>query len=338
LRIGITDFSPPPFELERQVLGAEAELVFFGTRNEHEFPQEVLPELDALLVWRASVGPETTRQLKRCRIVVRYGVGYDALDWKALAEAGIPACNTPDYGTEEVADTAVAMILAQQRRVVRYDQECRTYSSGWQEHTRFTRRSSETSIGVVGVGRIGTAVVNRLKPFGFRLLGYDPQQPSGHEKAVGYERVRKLEELLEQADVLTFHCPLTPETHGMINRELLSRCRPGVMLVNTARGAVLESLEVLEEALRSGRVESAALDVLPQEPPNTHPLITAWQGQDDWIRGRLLINPHSAFYSETAWQEMRLKAAETVRLYLMEGELRNQVPEQFALLPAERMR
>ena len=130
--VGITDFAPPPFDLEREILGQEAEFVFFDTRDERAFPTEQLARLDALLVWRASVGSATIEQLDRCRIVVRYGVGYDSLDWQHLAVSGIPACNTPDYGTEEVADTALAMILAQQRRLMRYDSECRNFSDGWQ--------------------------------------------------------------------------------------------------------------------------------------------------------------------------------------------------------------
>ena len=155
-------------------------------------------------------------------------------------------------------------------------------------------------------------MVNRLKPFGFQILGYDPYQPSGHEKGVGYGRVDRLEDLLSTSDILTFHCPLTPETRGMIDRQLLDRCRPGVMLINTARGQLLDHLDTLEAALRSGTVSSAALDVLPDEPPANHSLIDDWRKQAPWLEGRLTINPHTAFYSETAWREMRLKAAETV--------------------------
>ena len=111
IRIGITDHSPPPFEVEREALGAEAEMVFLDSRQEQDYDPEILKSLDALLVWRAKITSKTVDQLERCRIVVRYGVGYDAVDLTSLKNNGIPFCNVPDYGTEEVADTALALIL-----------------------------------------------------------------------------------------------------------------------------------------------------------------------------------------------------------------------------------
>lgn len=330
LRIGITDYVAPPFDLEaeacRDVLGADVTLVALDT-PEHAAPEPAkLADLDALLVWHATIDAATAKALDRCKIVVRYGVGFDAIDIPALAAKGIPFSNTPDYGTEEVADTACAMTLALQRKIRAYDLACRTYPSGWQEHVQPPlTRTNTCTLGVVGVGRIGTAVINRLRPFGYRIVGYDPHQPSGHEKAVGYHRAKSLEELLGDADMVTLHCPLGENTRGMVNSTFLDAMKPGASLVNTARGGLIDGLDGLEAALRSGKLASAALDVLPEEPPGDHPLIQAWREDAPWLSGRLLINPHSAYYSESAWREMRYKAAETAALALRDGTLRNRI-------------
>ena len=323
--VGITDHVVPPADIEREAF-PEAEFRFLSDWRAAEENQEAWRQVDAILVWHWPVDRATLDLLERCKIIVRYGVGFDLVDVEAVAEHEIPFANTPDYGTEEVADTACSMILALQRKLVAYDRDCRRYTTGWQKHLLHpTWRTSERTLGLIGVGRIGTAVVNRMKPFGYRILGYDPYQPAGHEKAVGYHRVDSQTDLLKQADVVSVHCPLTEETRGMMDEAFFRQMKPGSLLINTARGGILADLDCLEEALRSGHLEAAALDVLPDEPPKDHPLIRAWRQDDDWIRGRLVITPHSAYYSERGSYEMRYKAAETARLYLVHGRLRNQI-------------
>ncbi|WP_247894894.1 C-terminal binding protein [Azospirillum argentinense] len=324
--VGITDHMIPPPDLEAAVLDGCAEVDFLDTRREEDLDPERLARLDALLVWSTRIGPATVAKLPRCRIVVRFGVGYDKVDVAALEAAGIPFCNNPDYGTEEVADHAVSLLLSLQRRLWEHDARARGYSTTWQANTLTPlRRSSAATVGVVGVGRIGTAVVNRLKPFGYRILGYDPQQPAGHEKAVGYRRVRRLDDLLAESDIVTFHCPLTPETRGLIDADFLAKLKPGALLVNTARGEMFAGLDPLEAALRSGQIAAVGTDVLPTEPPAPHPLLDAWRRREPWLEGRLVVTPHNAFHSDEAAIEMRRNAAETARLFLEDGVLRNRI-------------
>ncbi len=330
LIVGITDYINPPADIESRAF-PETRFEFLPDWRKGHRQSERWRQVDALLTWHFAINADTIKLLDNCRIVVRYGVGYDTVDVGALAQRGIPLCNTPDYGTEEVADAACAMILGIGRKVFLYDRYCRHYRRGtWQENLlKPHQRTSEQTLGVIGVGRIGTAVVNRMKPFGFRILGYDPYQPSGHEKAVGYERVDSQRELLQQSDIVTLHCPLTDETRGMADAGFFRRMKKGASLVNTARGGILAGLDCLEDALRSGRLACAAMDVLPSEPPKEHHLLTAWRKDEPWIRGRLIINPHAAYYSEQGWFEMRYKAAETARLYLLRGKLRNLIsPEK----------
>ncbi len=327
--VGITDHMIGAPDLEAEVLGADVEIDFFATTDEAKFDPARLASLDALMVWGARLGAQSIKHLTRCKGVVRYGVGYEKIDLAALLSAGIPFANNPDYGTEEVADHAVAMILSLHRRLWEHDARARGYSSGWQVHSlKPLSRSNRATVGVVGVGRIGTAVVNRLKPFGFRILGYDPGQPPGHEKAIGYERTETLDELFDQSDILTLHCPANAQTRGLLDADGLACLKPGVMIVNTARGELLDDLDALEAALKSGHVAAAAIDTLVQEPPLEHPLLSAWRERADWLAGRLVITPHNAFYSDHAAIEMRRNAAKTVRLLLDEGKLRNQITEQ----------
>ena len=320
-RVGITDYVRSS-EIEA-VAFPEAEFVVMDATD----VQRHVSDLDALLVWHARVTPEVVDRLDRCRVVVRYGVGFDMIDLDSLERRGIPFCNTPDYGTEEVADTACSMMLSLQRKLTEYDRAARGFVKGWQENTRSPlRRLSSQAVGVVGVGRIGTAVMIRMRSFGVRLIGFDPFQPSGHEKAVGYYRVRNLEELLETSDLVSIHCPLTSQTKGMLDSAAIARMRRGSVLVNTARGEIIRDLDCIHSALETDHLSAVGLDVLPDEPPDFgHPLICAWRADEPWIRGRLIINPHSAYFSDDAWYEMRFKAAETVRMALVEGVVRNQI-------------
>ena len=323
--VGITDYITAPADIE-QAAFPEAGFCFLKDWQESEENHQQWRDVEAILVWHLPLNGPAIDQLTNCKIVVRYGVGYDLIDAAALKAKGLVLCNTPDYGTEEVADTACAMILSIQRKVISYHHACRHYTIGWQEHIlKPQQRTSEQALGLIGVGRIGTAVINRMKPFGYQILGYDPYQPSGHEKAVGYRRVHSLGELLSQSDIVTVHCPLTEETRHMINSDSLQMMKPGASLVNTARGQIIDDLDCIENALKSGRLGQVGLDCLPDEPPRPHPLLTAWRNDEVWLAGRLFINPHAAYYSESAWYEMRYKAAETARMYLIENRLRNAV-------------
>lgn len=321
----VTDFITMP-DIEQAELHDLAEVTVVQEEDDRRFPPALL-DADALLVWHARVTVRTIEQLRRCRAIVRYGVGFDNVDIAAAARRGIPVCNNPDYGTEEVADTTVALLLTLARGIQHYNAEIRDGPRGWNwSAPRPLFRLRGRTLGIIGLGRIGTAVALRAKPFGMRIMFYDPYKPDGYDKALGITRAETLEELLTAADIVTLHVPLTPETRGMVNAGFLAHLRPGALLINTARGPVLESLECLADALRQGHLRAAGLDVLPQEPPDKdETLIRPWKAQEEWIRHRLVLTPHAAFYSEEAFLEMRRKAAAQVRAALTGDPLRNVV-------------
>jgi D-3-phosphoglycerate dehydrogenase/C-terminal binding protein len=155
------------------------------------------------------------------------------------------------------------------------------------------------------------------------VLFYDPYVPDGQELALGFERTRRLDDLLERADVVSLHTPLTDETRRMINATTLGRMRKNAILINTARGGIID-IDALYDALKRGQIAGAGLDVLPQEPPDpAHPLMRAYGGNEPWLAGRFLLSPHAAFYSAAGMTDLRRKPLQTVVAYLTEGKLRN---------------
>lgn len=288
----------------------------------------------------ALVGPSPpvgcVAKLERCRIYVKPAVGYDDVDLALYARMGIPVCNTPDYGTREVADHAIALMLTLTKGIAFHDESLRADPKGaWRPRLNpFGRRMSACTFGVVGLGRIGTATALRAKAFEMDVVFHDPYLPSGWELALGLRRAESLAELMGQCDVVSVHTPLNDETRRLIGREALAAARPGLILVNTARGPLVD-LDALHDAMKAGTVRAAGLDVLPDEPANlAAPLIAAWQRNEDWIRHRLLVTPHTAFYTPESLRDIRAFSARTAARYLSGGRLQNCVNE--ALLVSRR--
>lgn len=284
-----------------------------------------------MILWHdVAIDRAVLDKLDRCRIIVRCGAGYDNVDVAAAGERGIPVSNVPDYGTNDVADHTLALLLSLWRGLPRVTETARADTAGWAwVAANELRRLAGATLGIIGMGRIGTAVALRAQAFQMRVICYDPYLADGYDKALGVDRRRSLNSLLADADAITFHAPLTDETRGMAGLEFFARARAGVVVVNTARGGIIQ-LGALADALRSGQVGAAGLDVLESEPPDEdHPLIDAWRRNEPWVAGRLLVTPHVAFMCAEAYEEMRRKAAQTVRDYLSEGTLRNAVNTQW---------
>lgn len=295
-KVFITDYIDVP-DIESDVLGENL------ASSLHE-------DIQVVLVWHEKIDKAFLDKLPNLRGVVRYGVGFDNIDLSETRKRGIWACNTPDYGTDEVSDTAMAMILNIVRGVSRYDYQCRSYRDSWQENTISTlRRTNEIKLGIIGAGRIGGSVAIKSRAFQFNCRIYDPYKPRGHEKMLQTGRADSLEELLSWADIVTFHAPLSERTKGIVDENFIACMKQGASFVNTARGGVISDVDIFYEPLKSGYIDSVALDVLPDEPPGNSPLLNAWREREQWLDGRLIINPHSAYYSSRAYFEMRHKAA-----------------------------
>jgi lactate dehydrogenase-like 2-hydroxyacid dehydrogenase len=271
------------------------------------------------------VPAEFRSKLERCRILVTPKVGFDNIDLAAWSELGIPVCNVPDYGTQEVADHAMALLLSLMKGITFHTRELKQDPRGlWRPALNpYGKRLSACVFGVVGLGRIGTAAALRAKAFGMDVVVYDPYISNGRELAVGVRRVHSLIELFYQCDNVSLHAPLSAETEKLINAEVLAASKPGLVLINTARGPIID-LDALYDALRADQIQAVGLDVLPVEPADPdHPLIKAWAAGEDWIDHRLLLTPHSAFFTPESVYDMRYKGGEVALTYLHEGRLQN---------------
>jgi len=322
----VTDFVGEPLDIERAVLGSEAEVVAAGALTEGDLAGKV-EEAEALLVYHfISVTDATLARLKQCKLIVRCGAGTDNVDGKAAAKRGIPLANVPDYGTEDVADTAIGLMLSLTRGTHRLNMQGRPLDSQWHYKTAAPlRRLRGRVFGVVGLGRIGTAAALRAKAFGMDVVFYDPYVRDGFDKALGLRRAWSLEELLKQSHVVSLHCPLTDETRRIVRAETLAMMPKDSYLVNTARGDVVDT-KALADALNDGRLAGAGIDVLPQEPPSPDDaLVKAWRDPNHPAHERLILTPHAAFYTEEGLDDMRRKGCENVLRVLRGDAPRNVV-------------
>lgn len=328
-RVLIPDRLEPPADIEQAIFGNDADIILPMASHEDEVPDEAWRKADAILLWHdVKLDSGVIAKLDRCRVIVRFGVGFDNVDLAAAGARGIYVCNVPDYGTNDVADHAIALLAALYRGLFGYDAAARRGVWSWQS-VKDLHRLTGATLGLIGLGRIGTATARRAQALGMRVVFYDPYKEDGYDKALGVERTYQFSALLQQADAVSLHVPLTDETKGMVSEEFFQLLKPGAILINTSRGLTMD-LDAVERALRSGRLQGAGLDVLPQEPPNPrHPLIKAWRDQEPWLVGRLIITPHAAFYNSESYTEMRAKAAQEASRVLNGERPRNCVNEQF---------
>lgn len=295
-------FTDREASVERPFLADVADLRTVWLDFNAAVPDEVL-EAHALILWHGPrVDAALIARMKHCRAIIRNGVGFDTVDIAAAARAGIPVCNVPDYGTEEVADHALALTLALYRQLFPLDAEAKQL--GWKISVAPKMRRLRTqTFGIIGLGRIGTATALRAKAFGFRVVFHDPCVPMGTHKAIGIERVATLDELLALADTVSIHCPLTPETRGLIEATRIAAMKPGSFLVNTARGDIVEKAPLFA-ALRQGHLAGAGLDVVEAEPLRT---------PEEAATPNLIVTCHAAFCSPEGMVEMRSTSARIAR-------------------------
>ncbi len=325
-QVVITDFIHDDLTIERAALGGVAEVTALGAHGERELVGRVEAARAIIIYHEVCLSQETIERLGDCKLIVRGGVGVDNVDLAAARARGIDVANVPDYGSEEVADTAIAMTLALTRGVHVLNSRLRAGDPDWTHRPAAPlERLRGRAFGVVGLGRIGTAAALRAKALGMQVVFYDPYKPDGYDKALGVRRVESLDELMTESLVVSLHCPLTDETRHMIDAAAIERMAPRSYLVNTARGGVVDTGAVAP-AIASGRLAGAGLDVLPNEPPaENDPLIAAWRDPGHPAHHRLIVNSHAAFYSEEGFADLRRKAAEACRRAIEGKPLRNVV-------------
>ncbi|MCQ6560700.1 C-terminal binding protein [Paenibacillus mendelii] len=303
MRIVITDSNFVSDEPERAVLSAAGLTVErFNCRTEEEMI-EAGKGADAVLVQFAPVTRRVIEAWTSCRLIVRYGIGYDNVYIPAADGAGIAVCNVPSYCLDEVADHTCALLLSGLRKVVAFDRSVRSGEWNVEKVAKPMPRFADSVVGLIGFGRIGARVAERIRPFGFQILIYDPYMSADKAEQLGVHKAATLEELLSKADAISLHSPLTEDTKHLINATTLSQMKSGALLVNTSRGGLIDT-EALATALNEGTIGGAAIDVFEQEPlQNDHPLRSC---------DNLILTPHAAYYSDSALITLQTQAAEEV--------------------------
>lgn len=301
----VTDYTWPSTEPEAKVLAeVGAKLLIARTGQEDEFLR-LVHDADAILTCFARVTPAVVRAGTKLQVIGRYGIGVDNI---AVAEAtalGIPVTNVPAYCLDEVAEHALALMLACARQIVRYHVDVR--AGNWDLKVGMPMfRIRGRTLGIVGFGKIGQTLAERARGIGLNILASSPHMSDEAIRARGAEPA-SLDDLLAQSDFVSIHAPLTAETRGLLNADRLRKMKPTAFLINTARGAIVD-LDALYVALRDGWIAGAALDVfVPERMPADHPLLAL---------PNLIATPHVAFYSEESVADLEIKAAQNVAAIL----------------------
>jgi D-3-phosphoglycerate dehydrogenase len=303
-KVVLTDYVWESLDVEKKTLGELATLVALKTKTPAEFIEQAA-DCDALLnTYAGPITADVMAKMPRCKIIARYGIGVDTIDLEAATAAGIIVTNNPTYCIEEVAEHTMALMLALARKVPFYDRMVR--DGRWDVPAgKPIRRLAGSTLGLVGFGNIARQVGIRAAALGMRVIYADPFVQQGQFQVPG-QKV-DLKDLLREADYVSLHPPLTPETRKMINDDTLSRMKPGAYLINCARGPVVDT-DALVRALDAKKIAGCALDTVDPEPlPNPHPL----RGRDN-----VILLPHAAWYSEQALVGLQAGAPSEVRRVL----------------------
>ena len=303
-------------DIEMRVFGETVRMITPAVSRTDEVSVEKWRSADAVMGWHTlNYDQALIEQLENCKLIIRVGVGFENVDLKSAGERGIVVSNVPDYGTTDVADHAIALMLGFTRGIFAYSASVMDNQWTW-EHISTLKRLAGSTMGIIGLGRIGTAAAMRAKGLGMKVLFYDPYLKEGVDKSLGIGRCYEMAELLGQSDVVSIHTPLTDETKNMANELFFKAMKPGSIFINTARGQIVDPL-ALHDALKSEHLSAAGVDVWPTEPPpDSDPLIKAWRSGEPWIKHRFTHTPHSAFFCSEAWEELRTKGALEVQRVL----------------------
>jgi D-3-phosphoglycerate dehydrogenase len=325
-------------EPERQVIAEfpDIDAEIYGSTGRHEDELiEIGQSADAILVsTRDVISRRLLSSAPRIKVVAIYGVGLNNVDLDAAAEFGVVVTHYPQYCTDEVADHAIALLLGMNRRI--FQQNEALHQGAWIRHRAQTGSIlrgevpalRKSTLGIIGLGRIGQASAARAWAFGLRVIAADPAPDHAAFERLGVDLVT-LEVLLAQSDLITIHCPLLPSTRHLIDAAALAKTKSNVVIVNTARGPIID-LDALVADLKANPTKRAALDVTEPEPlPLDHPL---------YAMENVVLTPHSAYYSESSVEVVRretiVDALAVLRGYLPRTVANPAVLERVALRPA----
>lgn len=299
MRVVVTDYTFENMDIERRIFDASGIVLVEAQCRSPKDLISIVADADAVITQFAPIDEMVIGAMNQAKVIVRYGIGVDNVNLEAAKRKGIPVCNVPDYCIQEVADHTMAFILALTRQVVVHSNRVHSGNWGLGVPVQAFRTLADMTVGVVGFGRIGKAVVKRLVAFNAKVIVSDPV--ANHEEIINAGAVPAgFEELIAQSDCVSLHCPSMASTRKIINSDSLKKAKRGLILVNLARGDLID-VEALTEALDSGVISSAALDVFSPEPiPSGHAILN---------RPNVILAPHIASVSDAAVSRLRTTVA-----------------------------
>ena len=305
MKVAVTDYTFDSLDVERSILEPiGCQIVGPYRKEEPDSLLTLVADADCVITQFAPIDARVIASMGRARAIVRYGIGVDNVDLNAARSRGIPVCNVPDYCIDEVADHTLGLILALTRQFIPHRDKVRSgqWGSGAPLHTIHALKS--LTVGIVGFGRIGRAVAERLRPFRCMTIVADPMLPQAEIERTGCMPVT-FDQMLRTADIISLHCPSIPATRGMIDANAFRAMKPGSLLINVGRGDLVNT-NALVDALKTGRLSGAGLDVCDPEPvPPDHPLLKM---------DNVILTPHVASASVPAVAKLRTSAAETAAM------------------------
>lgn len=299
-KIVISDYQYESIEPQREVIRQfpDAQLLPLQCKTEEDVLR-LAADADIIINQYAPMTARVIQGLKHCKAIIRYGIGVDSVDLDAASEKGIYVCNVPDYGVDETSNHTIALILAMARKlpVIMADVK----RGGWGlECGKPMHRFAGSTLGLIGLGRIASAIAEKMKPFHLNVIAYDPYISDAHAASLGVTRT-DFKTLCRTSDYISIHCPATPDNYHLINDAAFRLMKPTAYLINAARGSIVDE-QALISALQNGRIAGAALDVLEKEPVDRQsPLLTMDQ---------VILTSHFGGYSEEAIETLQRKAAQ----------------------------
>ena len=295
LKVAVTDFTFPSLDIEEAILRPSGCDIVSGQCRTPESLIPLVADADAVITQFAPMNADVIGRLSKARVIVRYGIGYDNVDCDAARARRIPVCNVPGFCIDEVADHTLAFILAATRNLGANCAHMTQGNWGLGVPIKKMRTLGDQTVGIIGLGRIGRAVADRLRAFKTQLLAFDPVVSADEAAAHGCSLVG-LDQLLAESDIVTLHCPSNQNTHGLMDRRTLAKMKENSILINVGRGDLVD-LGALIEALESGRLAAASLDVFDPEPlPRDSPLLKM---------DNVLVSAHIASVSPKAQRILR---------------------------------
>lgn len=298
-KIVITDYWYETLDMEKKVVDENGYILEdYQCKDENEL-LEIVKDADAVICQFAPISKKVIESMKRCKVIIRYAIGVDNIDVDAATKRGIHVCNVPDYGIDEVSNHTVALLLALIRKINLISKSVKNGKWDYSIAKPMYRTKGKT-LGLIGLGRIPSLIVNKMRGFEMKMICFDPYAKSNRAVELGVELV-DLEKLLRTSDYITVNCPLNSETKHMVDAKAFDMMKETAIIVNTARGGVICEKDLID-ALQNGKIAGAGLDVAETEPIDTeNPLLKM---------ENVIVTPHFAWYSEEAVQTLQRSVAE----------------------------